>query len=121
MDKVTTLNNQIYKTNLEVETLTEQQRGLIHLINDYEDATRNTEKLYDRLIYRYGSSNSAFSLEQHRDEFQQEKQAILEELIDNQGNVKHQIRKLNDCIEVLEAQRNIELHKANEKGHDYEH
>ena len=40
MDKVTTLNNQIYKTNLEVETLTEQQRGLIHLINDYEDATK---------------------------------------------------------------------------------
>ncbi len=90
-------------------TLRNIVNGVDRLIDESDALNHSIDQLYQHLGERYYSSNMASRMEQFRDEFHFAKRRSTEALYEQQQQIQHGIRKVEEEMIDLEMRRNVEI------------
>lgn len=108
-NKLDEINKIITAKHEQMDDLYDEKREVKALIDESDALNHSIDQLYQHLGERYYSSNMASRMEQFRDEFHFAKRRSTEALYEQQQQIQHGIRKVEEEMIDLEMRRNVEI------------
>lgn len=108
-NKLDEINKIITAKHKQMDDLYDEKQEVKALIDESDELNHSIEQLYQHLGDRYHSSDMSSRMEQFHDEFHFAKRRSTEALYEQQQQIQHGIRKVEEEMIDLEMRRNVEI------------